>query len=195
MTTVELSQDDCSRLTRLLHSHGSVRNLEEALTRTAPVEHGGRFRIDLADMVRVEVAHQLDAGHVARRRSLHALRVIGETEPVAALRAIPTADRWAVAWRTVGTLFVALVLGVIGGLSPIRAGVLALLALSGLSVGLTDRRGLHSMVWRAVIAMCAVAWTIAASWPAELRALTIGSALATCVVEPVQVLRSKRGRR
>ncbi len=144
-------------------------------------------------MVRVEVAHQLDAGRVARRPPFAARSVIGQTTPMAALRAIPASAGSATAFWAVGALLVAIVLGTIGGLSPIRAAVLASLALGGLSVSLHDRRGLHAMLWRATIAMCAVAWTVAASWPVEVRALTIGSAFAACIVEPMQALSSRRG--
>jgi hypothetical protein len=189
--TVELTQDDWNRLTRLVHSHGSVRDLEQALTRTAPVEHRGRPSVDLADMVRVEVAHQLGASRVARRPLLAARGVIGRTTQMAALRAMPTSAVSATSFWAIGALLVAIVVGTIGGLSPIRAAVLASLALGGLSVSLHDRRGLHSMLWRAAIALCAVAWTVAASWPVELRAMTIGSALAACIVEPMLALSSR----
>jgi hypothetical protein len=190
--TVELTQDDWNRLTRLVHSHGSVRGLEQALTRTTPVERSGRPSVDLADMVRVEVAHQLDAGRVALRPPLSRWGAVGQTPPMAALRAVrisavPTASFWAI-----GALLVAIVVGTVSGMSPIRAAILASLALGGLSVGLHDRGGLHSMLWRAAIALCAVAWTVAASWPVELRALTIGSAVAACIVEPMQALSSRR---
>jgi hypothetical protein len=191
--TVELTQDDWNRLTRLVHSHGSVRGLEQALTRTAPVEHPGRPGVDLADMVRVEVAHQLDAGRVGRRPALGRWGVIGRAPSIAALRAARTSAVPAASFWAMGAVLVAIVVGTIGGMSPIRAAVLASLALGGLSVSLHDRGGLHSMLWRAAIALCAVAWTVAASWPVEVRALTIGSALAACIVEPMQALRSRRG--
>jgi hypothetical protein len=184
--TVELTQDDWNRLTRLVHSHGSVRGLEQALTRTAPVEHRARPSVDLADMVRVEVAHQLDAGRVARRPPLAARGFIGQTTQMAALGAIPASVGSATAFWAVGALLVAIVVGTISGMSPIRSAVLASLALGGLNVSLHDRGGLHSMLWRAAIALCAVAWTVAASWPVEVRALTIGSAVAACIVEPMQ---------
>jgi hypothetical protein len=188
--TVELTQDDWNRLTGLVHSHGSGRGLEQALTRTGPVERPRRPSVDLADMVRVEVAHQLDAGGLARRPPLSPWGVIGLTPPLAALRARRTSAVWATSFWAIGALLVAIVLGTLGGLSPIRAAVLTSLALGGLSVGLHDRGGLHSMLWRAAIALCAVAWTVAASWPVELRALTIGAALAACIV-PMQALSSR----
>jgi len=181
---VELSRDDWTRLTSLIHGYGSVAALEEALGQPAHPSPAASTSVDLTDMVRTEVAHQL----VGRNRG-RPLWANTDAPPSAA--ATPPLSRFRhLVVAASGVAWITLALIVIGGVAPARAGATGMLAMLGVYLGLRRDGGLGRLLWQAVVAACVIAWALTSSWPMEASALVLGSILAGCIADPI---RSKLG--
>jgi hypothetical protein len=173
---VELTREDWTRLATLLHGYGSVGALEEAV---APQPSSATNRVDLADMVRVEVAHQLGGSRTGGEP---------QQEPEPVLPGSPTPNPLArhlhVLRPASGVAWVSLALILIGGVAPLPAAATGVLAVLGFQIGLRRDGRIGWWLWRATAAACVVTWAVASSWPFEASALVLGSVLAGCI-EPL----------
>lgn len=177
---VELSQADWKRLTALVHSHGSVAALEDALKAATAHDPTPRDALDLADMVRVEVRHQLSMQPSGRSGGTEAFG------PLLGLR-FHIIQPGAVLWRGALLTTVALVLIAGAGVSPLLAVGAGVLAVIGVSNCLRTTGGVGWVIWRGALGACVLAWAMTSGWPAEITASIAASLLALCVVEPIRV--------
>jgi hypothetical protein len=179
---VELTRDDWTRLTSLIHGYGSVAALELALGPDAHRDPSASAAVDLADMVRTEVAHQLGAPQGRRSRP--------EADVVhpGALTVTPLSRCLRLLWSASGVAWISLALMLLGGVSPVRAATTGVLAVLGLHLGLRRDGRIGWLLWQVVAMACVIAWAVTASWPIEASALVLGSVLAGCIADP---LRSK----
>jgi hypothetical protein len=178
----ELTGDDRSRLTSLLHGYGSVAALEQALGQPDRPLPTASPPIALADLVRTEVAHQLGRQHGYRCRA--------DVEGVDwAVPPLLTRCRHLL-WPASGVAWITLTLIVLGGVPPAGAAATGILGILGLHLGLRRDGGLGRLLWQAVAAACVIAWALTSSWPLEASALVLGSVLAGCIADPI---RSKLG--
>jgi hypothetical protein len=177
---VELSRDDWRRLTSLIHGYGSVAALEHALGGGTHLPSSAPATVDLADMVRTEVAHQLGARDGRPQR--HQADAISPGSPTPT----PLSRGLRVLWPASGAAWISLALILLGGMSPIHAAATGIFAVVGLHLGLRRDGQMGLLLWQVVAVGCVIAWALRASWPVEASALVLGSVLAGCIAEPLR---------
>jgi hypothetical protein len=181
---VELTRDDWTRLTTLIHGYGSVGALERALGTVRTAEPGHSGSVDLAEMVRVEVAHQL--GNACRTPEPQTLQRKLQVAPS------ESASRdvvwiWPLVWRAGVVAWVALGLIAAGGVSPLLSIVAGIVAVVGVQLGLRHDGGM-GLAWRAVATGCVIAWAATSGWPTQVSAPILMSVAAICLADPVRSL-------
>ncbi len=176
----ELTRDDWNRLTSLFHGYGSVTALEQALGQPEGPPPAASPLIDLADLVRTEVAHQLGRQHGHWSRA--------DADGVGSA-ASPLLTRCRhLLWAASGVAWITLTLIVLGGVPPAGGAATGILGILGLHLGLRRDGGLGRLLWQGVVSACVIAWALTSSWPLEASALVLGSVIAGCIADP---LRSK----
>jgi hypothetical protein len=178
---VELTREDWTRLTTLIHGYGSVAALEHALGPSARQAAAALPNpVDLADMVRVEVAHHLVGSRGAGDP---------KQEPGVERAGSPiTSALWRrlhLLWPVSGIAWISLGLILIADVSPLRAAVTGILAVLGFQLGRRRDGRIRWWLWQAIAAGCVITWAVASSWPIEASALVLGSVLAGCF-EPLR---------
>lgn len=171
---VELSQDDWKRLTGLVHQYGSFASLEQALREAGRAAPTSGSSVDLADMVRVEVAHQLASARAGRPR------------PAAPWCHAPNFLRRHRLWLGALLATIALGLASVVGVPPLFAAGAGILAVVGVASCLRPSGGIAWLAWRATLAGCVLAWAMAIGWPVVITLVISASVLALCVVEPIR---------
>ena len=152
----ELTRDDWNRLTSLFHGYGSVTALEQALGQPEGPPPAASPLIDLADLVRTEVAHQLGRQHGHWSRA--------DADGVGSA-ASPLLTRCRhLLWAASGVAWITLTLIVLGGVPPAGG----------------------RLLWQGVVSACVIAWALTSSWPLEASALVLGSVIAGCIADPLR---------